>query len=587
IRVGQHITRRRRRRDELQSEGNGASEVARVLDAFVAEGLIRRFPAEDPGDARFEISHEAVIRHWPRLLNWLQERRRDTEARERVVAALERWRASGRSFARLLTGHALNEGLAYRGHSPALDEFLTLSRRWRTFRISLVAALCLLFLLWVVWDHIQQRGFTQELKGLAQDASQAESAAFEVGARGDYFRRRAALADHTLLRLMEAGAVDRASLPALFLERARVGPGSVPGSGGYDPDFLNAADAGAGADAIPLPRSNSNSVRTLRYPHLTILYDVRRRIPLLAASNYDRRAEPLRPFRGIGFFPDPRLPRGQQSSERVSADPNSGRVPLISFPEVAWARSRTDSEAAFLSFAPLSVVQPWSFHLGLWLKLETHLLDSDADRITFFTGPLLPPDDPPAGASLVPTAYWKIALFRDPASGAIVTDAYIVPVNAPAEVPLRNLRTTVAEISRRSGIDLRYLMRGAPHAASAEAPAAAAESAMPTVYIQFAVMPRWRAVEISRALAEKGYVLPGEERVETATNLLEVRYGNDDAEAAGQLAEHLREVLADLGYSDRPVRVVRLRGRQPPRGVIEVWIGIAPPAPQASETPAT
>lgn len=98
-----------------------------------------------------------------------------------------------------------------------------------------------------------------------------------------------------------------------------------------------------------------------------------------------------------------------------------------------------------------------------------------------------------------------------------------------------------------------------------------------TVYLQFAGGSRDRAVELSRRLADSGFIVPGEERHGGAAGKREVRYFyEEDKEAADALAAATLAALVAMDYPDRPdVRAIDLTGykaTKPKRGVLELWV---------------
>jgi hypothetical protein len=577
IRVGSYVSRRRLRRDDLrevlEKSDSDVSRLNPVLKAFDNAGLLRRTPGDSAGDDCFEIAHEAVIRNWPRLLIWLQDRRRGDDVRERVMASLERWRASGRRGSLLLRGQALREAAALDQDGGAVGEYIAASRRrQRVMRIALASLIVVLAAGALLWDALK-RANERDLRN-KQDA--AISAAREETALGENFQRQAMLTDQALMRLVRKGALDEAAVPALFLERMRRRPtGFRAGGLGYDPNFLHMADDGDTAIAVPMPTARLSGARILTYPHATIIYDTQRRVPLVIATNYNQDAAPLPPFLGIGSFPDPRLDSALQYGERVSLHPAYGLVPLASFQEVGWAAGGGYRDTSFLHFAPFAVLRPWQSYLEAWSRIENRLLGLPARRIIFFTGPVLNGPQPEVGGLIVPQAYFKIAVYRDEASGELRVQAYVIDVNTPFdEADTRALRT-VNDIEHLTGLDFGPLGDVMP------------DPSRPTVYLHYANMPNSTAAGIRRALSRTGHVLHGAERVAEAAGQHQVRYFHEeDKEAAETLALRAREALADAGFGDVQIEVKWIQmgrrwpeeRRQAVRRVLELWIGVPPPA---------
>src|SRR5207244_5597011 len=59
---GDGVVRRRARLSEFEGD-----EITEVLDLLVAARLLTT------GDGEVEVAHEALLREWPRLRDWLQE----------------------------------------------------------------------------------------------------------------------------------------------------------------------------------------------------------------------------------------------------------------------------------------------------------------------------------------------------------------------------------------------------------------------------------------------------------------------------------------------------------------------------------
>jgi len=99
-----------------------------------------------------------------------------------------------------------------------------------------------------------------------------------------------------------------------------------------------------------------------------------------------------------------------------------------------------------------------------------------------------------------------------------------------------------------------------------------------TVFLQFAGPPRRQVEAISEALSKKNYAIPGEERVEMASNIREVRYFHEaDRTAALNLAKDTEAVLAELKYTEQNVKVLILTawtGKKPKPGVLELWLSL-------------
>jgi WD40 repeat protein len=96
------------RRAPLEVVSAGAARSA-LIEAFVEARLL--VADSDEGGATVRFAHEALLRRWPRLADWLQEDREFLRVSARIAEAERRWRAEGASPEFLLAeGKPLGEG---------------------------------------------------------------------------------------------------------------------------------------------------------------------------------------------------------------------------------------------------------------------------------------------------------------------------------------------------------------------------------------------------------------------------------------------------------------------------------------------
>jgi hypothetical protein len=103
--------------------------------------------------------------------------------------------------------------------------------------------------------------------------------------------------------------------------------------------------------------------------------------------------------------------------------------------------------------------------------------------------------------------------------------------------------------------------------------------ALPTVYFQFAGGSRDQAQQISKALQDKGYKIPGEERTGAAAGKHEARYFYAGQKTnATQLASDTTQALQGLGYPSLSVSAVFAGDptKSNPDGKLELWLEIPP-----------
>jgi len=129
----QDTTRRRAARSELLlADPKETALLEEVSEAFIRARLVTSNIVA--GTAVLEVSHEALIREWPRLASWLQEAREDIRLQHTISEDTISWQERGKPRGRLYRGSQLAEAQAWaRRNSPSWNElaFLGASTRAR------------------------------------------------------------------------------------------------------------------------------------------------------------------------------------------------------------------------------------------------------------------------------------------------------------------------------------------------------------------------------------------------------------------------------------------------------------------------
>ncbi|MBX3084504.1 MAG: SUMF1/EgtB/PvdO family nonheme iron enzyme [Anaerolineae bacterium] len=130
----QDTTRRRATISEFTTINPEQDRLSRiVIDTFVNARLLT---AED---GSLEVSHEALIREWVRLGDWLREYRKDIELQQELSVATQSWLERGKPEDRLYRGETLDEVLTWmHRNTPSQDEmsFIAVSRAARELQIK-------------------------------------------------------------------------------------------------------------------------------------------------------------------------------------------------------------------------------------------------------------------------------------------------------------------------------------------------------------------------------------------------------------------------------------------------------------------
>jgi DNA-binding SARP family transcriptional activator/WD40 repeat protein len=99
--------RRRADRSELVSASPDPAAMERIIDRFGAARLLSFDRNPQTREPTVEIAHEALLRHWPRLREWVDEAGEDLKARVHLTSAAAGWETTGRERGELYRGARL------------------------------------------------------------------------------------------------------------------------------------------------------------------------------------------------------------------------------------------------------------------------------------------------------------------------------------------------------------------------------------------------------------------------------------------------------------------------------------------------
>ncbi|MGI8330392.1 helix-turn-helix domain-containing protein [Actinomadura scrupuli] len=167
VRIGKDVadTRRSLPREEVfhRLEEREADALALVLDRFVERRLIT------VAEETVEISHEVLLRAWPRLGGWIDADRAALLVEQQIAEAAEAWAAESRDPAGLLRGSRLSAAQEWAGSGRLVGEYVAASfrhqrrgiRRLYQVIVALVALTALAIVLAVV-SFEQRAGISHE-----------------------------------------------------------------------------------------------------------------------------------------------------------------------------------------------------------------------------------------------------------------------------------------------------------------------------------------------------------------------------------------------------------------------------------------
>jgi WD40 repeat protein len=105
----------------------GKANTEEVLRILTNNDYVRVSSERGGDDAVVEVKHESLIRNWPTLVAWIDEKRIERRQRIALTQASERWSRSGKPAAGLLTGWQLEEAKKQGDLSELEREFVEAS----------------------------------------------------------------------------------------------------------------------------------------------------------------------------------------------------------------------------------------------------------------------------------------------------------------------------------------------------------------------------------------------------------------------------------------------------------------------------
>ena len=202
--TGLEFTRRRAMRRNLHQSGEANDRIDRVLQKLVEARLLRQTDGQTADSDQFEVAHEALVRNWPRLVEWLEDERVVMRQRLRFTAQAEEWDTQNRDDSGLLRGRQLQEARLFEQLNPLEQEFISASESAQQLEEDEKLA--------------RQKRELEQAQQLAQEQTQRAEAEAQAAQRARNFN----YALIVILLLVVAGAVSLVYLENVQQERKEV-----------------------------------------------------------------------------------------------------------------------------------------------------------------------------------------------------------------------------------------------------------------------------------------------------------------------------------------------------------------------------
>ncbi|BDM83817.1 DNA/RNA non-specific endonuclease [Acaryochloris marina] len=183
----------------------------------------------------------------------------------------------------------------------------------------------------------------------------------------------------------------------------------------YDPNFL-----GDGFQVpLPIPKCRGKLVRSggvIDYIHFSLVMHRDRKSALYTAHNIDNSQR--QSVERTGWDLDPRIERRFQTGNEAYRNNDWDRGHLVRRAAVAWGTpERADAASDSTFYYTNAALQHEKFNQDEWLALENWVLQGaggTTSRLCVFTGPIYTQRDQFERSFRIPSAFWKIAVLRDP-----------------------------------------------------------------------------------------------------------------------------------------------------------------------------
>ena len=125
------VTSKRIPLQDLFLSGEAEDRIQRVIDKLHGVRLVKITLGDNPLDAQIEVAHEALIRNWGTLVDWIDDERENKRQRLRLESKAREWLSKGKISDALLRGSLLEDAEQYKDEDGILGEFVRRSSRYK------------------------------------------------------------------------------------------------------------------------------------------------------------------------------------------------------------------------------------------------------------------------------------------------------------------------------------------------------------------------------------------------------------------------------------------------------------------------
>jgi ABC-type proline/glycine betaine transport system ATPase subunit len=124
---GLEVTSSRISRQSLYEEGEAKDRIDRVLQKLIEARLVKLTERKQSADIQVELAHEALVRNWPRFVEWVADERVNLRNRWQLKSTANQWLELGKNTSVLWRGKLLQDAENYQDLSPLEQDFVQCS----------------------------------------------------------------------------------------------------------------------------------------------------------------------------------------------------------------------------------------------------------------------------------------------------------------------------------------------------------------------------------------------------------------------------------------------------------------------------